>query len=304
MNPNAGKRKAFARLDEMHARFREARVRYEILLTEGPGHASELAFEACRIGRTVVVAAGGDGTTNEVVNGLMRFSEEGLAPSALGVLAVGRGNDFASGSDIPRGLAEGLACLFRDRRRPLDIGRVKGGDYPLGRYFCNGLGIGFDTLVGLEAAKMKFLRGPAAYVAGAIRTFVKFPTPPAVTVRYDDSVFTGRSGQISIMNGRRLGGAFWMAPGALTYDGLFDLCMSTTAFGRLAMARMIIRYTKGTQFGHPLMLSARARSFVVDSPGGGLVVHADGETICRDGTRVEIDVLPARLSLVCDRGAP
>jgi diacylglycerol kinase (ATP) len=303
LNPKAGKGKAFQRLDEIHARFQAARVDYEIILTAGPGHAVDLAFEAGSSGCAIVVAAGGDGTTNEVVNGLMRFSEGGRKPPVLGVLAVGRGNDFAFGSDIPSDLEKGLDCLFSDRRRPLDVGRVKGGDYPGGRYFCNGIGIGFDTVVGLEAAKMKSLHGSAAYLGGAIRTMIRYPRTPPLVLRYDDRTFIGPSTQINIMNGRRLGGIFWMAPEAMTYDGFFDLCMTTVKLSRLGMMGMIVRYIRGTQFSHPLILTDKARRFIVDSPEGGLAVHADGETICVDGTRVEAEVLPARLSIVCDCGA-
>lgn len=302
LNPKAGRGKALGKLLEIQERFRQAGVDYEILLTEGIGHATELAFEAGLAGRSVVVSAGGDGTANEIVNGLMRYAGQGREPPALGVLSVGRGNDFACGADLPADLPRGLDCLFADKRRPLDVGLVRGGDYPKGRFFCNGIGIGFDTIVGLEAMKMKRVRGSLAYALGAIRAFIKYPEGPSLSLRYDDREIRCRSQQINIMNGRRLGGLFWMAPEGNNHDGLFDLCMSTDQANRRQMVDIILRYTKGTQASHPLILTARAARFEIDAPGGGLVVHADGETICENGTRLEVEALAARLSIVCDIG--
>ena len=303
LNPKAGKGRAFAKLDEIRERFRRAGVRHEIALTEGAGHAVRLAEEAGRLGWSVVVAAGGDGTMNEAVNGLMLDADRGGTPPALGILAVGRGNDFACGADIPSELEKGLDCLFRDLRRPLDVGVVRGGDYPGGRYFCNGLGIGFDTVVGFEAAKMAHTHGSLAYVAGALRAFVHYPATPFLTLSYDGSTISCQSTQINIMNGRRLGGVYWMAPRGKNYDGLLDLCMIKDRLTRVQFLDIVMRYAKGTQERHPLILTARARRFVVESRERGLAVHADGETICADGSRVEVEVLPARLSIICECGA-
>lgn len=302
LNPKAGKGRALGKMDEIRSRFLNAGVDFEIILTEGVGHATELAFEAGGAGWNVVVAAGGDGTCNEIVNGLMRYSDQGKAPPVLGVLAVGRGNDFACGADIPKVLEAGLDCIFHDRRRPLDVGLVRGGAYPQGRYFCNGVGVGFDTIVGLEAAKLKYFHGSMAYIAGALRAFIKYPRTPVLTLSYDDKSISCRSTQLNIMNGRRLGGVYWMAPNGKNYDGLFDLCMIKARLSRPVFVDIIIRYTKGTQASHPLILTALAKRFAVDSPEGGLAVHADGETICENGKRVEVEVLPSRLAIICHCG--
>jgi YegS/Rv2252/BmrU family lipid kinase len=303
LNPKAGKGKALGKMDEIQSRFAASGVKYEIVLTERVGHATLLAAEAGAAGWTVVVAAGGDGTVNEVVNGLMGYESLGKEPPALAVLAVGRGNDFSAGADVPADLESGLDCIFADNRRPMDVGRVVGGDYPQGRYFCNGMGIGFDTIVGLEAAKMKRVHGAMAYVLGAVRTFIKYPKPPLVTVRYDGGEITCLSNQINVMNGRRLGGVFWMAPEGKNYDGLLDLGMLRDRLRRGQLFRMLIRYTKGTQLKHPLMLSARTVRLSVEALDGGLTAHADGETICVDGKQLEIELLPSRVELVCGLGA-
>ena len=119
---------------------------YDLVLTEGPQHAQKLARQAAEEGRPLVVAAGGDGTVNEVINGLMLANLNGNVRPSLAVLPVGRGNDFAYGMGVRETLEENIALIARDSRKWMDIGKVSGGDYPNGRYFGNGIGVGFDTI--------------------------------------------------------------------------------------------------------------------------------------------------------------
>jgi diacylglycerol kinase (ATP) len=300
-NPIAGKGKAAERIPEVEALFAERGLEYELRLTTGVWHAAELAREAAREGFGVVVAAGGDGTVNEVVNGLMLAAERGEALPAMGVLTVGRGNDFAYGADVPAELPACVEALAAGDARPMDVGRVVGGDYPKGRYFGNGIGIGFDTIVGLEAAKLKHVHGFMAYVIGALRTFIIYPTAPEVRLRHDGGEIVQKSHQISIMNGKRMGGTFFMAPQASNHDGLFDLCMAEE-LSRGDMIGLIARYTKGSQAGHPKIKIGRSSRFSIAAPQGGLVVHADGETICVNGSSLEIECLGGRIDLI--HGSP
>jgi diacylglycerol kinase (ATP) len=217
---------------------------------------------------------------------------------SMGVLSVGRGNDFAYGADIPAGLAACVDILVDGLVRPMDVGLVTGGDYPGGRHFGNGVGIGFDTIVGLEAAKMKRVHGFMSYVLGAVKTFAAFPEAPAVRVAFDGGAVEQRSHQISIMNGRRMGGTFFMAPRAVNHDGLLDLCMAER-LNRREMVGLIIRYTKGSQAGHPKIRMERSRRIEISAPEGGLVVHADGETICIDGRSIVAECLPSQIGIRC-----
>lgn len=301
LNPTAGKGKAAGFKSLIETRLAFAGVDFEIVLTAGVGHAAVLAQESASKGYGVVVAAGGDGTVNEVANGLYRAVEAGLEIPAMGHLAIGRGNDFASGADVPSRLEDGIACLLRDKRRSMDLGIVQGGDYPQGRCFCNGLGAGFDTIVGLEAARMRRVRGPIAYLFGALKTFVEFPAAPFVRLSWDMTVLEQRCIQINVMNGRRLGGRFWMAPEAKNDDGLLDLCVAGE-LTRAQMAGLLMRYTKGTQAGHPRIRTAQVPSVRLEAPEGGLVVHADGETICTNGRSLVIECIPGVIDMICDTG--
>ncbi|HOX92960.1 MAG TPA: diacylglycerol kinase family lipid kinase, partial [Spirochaetales bacterium] len=166
-----------------------------------------------------------------------------------------------------------------------------------GKYFCNGIGIGFDTMVGLEAAKMKWVHGFMAYVLGAAKCFINFPPAPSVSISYNGTTIARESRQISVMNGKRMGGAFYMAPDAKNYDGLLNLCVSNKA-NRLQLFGIIMRYARGSQANDKRFICDTAGHYRIEAPAGGLIVHADGETICTNGTSLDIRCLPGTLSAI------
>ena len=142
VNPLAGKGSALKAIPEIESLLNGLGLDYDIILTEYPGHAIQLAKDAGSNGYQTVVAVGGDGTANEVINGLMQDVEAGNLSANLAVLPVGRGNDFAFGMGVPQDLEEACKALAEAKTRKIDIGLVKGGDYPDGRYFGNGVGLG------------------------------------------------------------------------------------------------------------------------------------------------------------------
>jgi diacylglycerol kinase (ATP) len=301
LNPIAGKGKAAERIPEVEALLAARKIEYELRLTQGVWHAAELAREAAQEGFDVVVAAGGDGTVNEVINGLMLSHARGDTIPTMGVLAIGRGNDFAYGADLPENLEACVEVLAKGESRPMDVGRVVGGDYPQGRFFGNGLGAGFDTIVGLEAAKLKHVHGFMAYVIGALKTFIMYPAAPEVIISYGAGEVSLRSHLISIMNGKRLGGTFFFAPWAVNHDGLFDLSIAGE-LTRGDMVRLILAVTKGEHASDPKIRIGHSSRIEITAPGGGLVVHADGETICTDGKSLVVECHPSRVSILCSPG--
>ncbi len=302
VNPVADQGAALARLPEVKQLLADSRLEHEIVLTERPMHAAQLAEQAALDGVEAVIAAGGDGTANEVLNGLMRARPAARRLPALGVLCIGRGNDFAFGTGIPTDLAEGCLVLAEGYRRPMDVGLIVGGDFPQGRYFGNGIGVGFDAMVGLEAAKMKRVRGFMGYVLGALKALFLYYRAPLLRMERDGSSTEGLAIQISVMNGKRMGGTFFMAPEAVNDDGLLDLCMAG-APGRLQMVGLMLRYMKGTQAGRPHITTGRLREIALTALDGALVIHADGETICTAGATARGECLPAQVQVICRRPA-
>ncbi|MCL2557026.1 MAG: diacylglycerol kinase family lipid kinase [Treponema sp.] len=295
LNPTAGKGKAARKRGVIERILSESGRAFETLLTKGPGDAQHIARELPLGPDDVTVAAGGDGTCNEVVNGLL--SRHSDAPPLFGILPIGRGNDFAFTPGIPCD-AEGAArALVSGKTRPLDIGLVKGGDFPDGRYFANGVGIGFDTKVGLEAAKMKIKSG-LSYALGALITLARYEPSPVVRVRYGETDLTMPAVLVSVVNGRRMGGVFYMGPNAVLDDGLLDFCAVRRHPSRLGIVKIILKYTKGTQAGCAGVHMGASGHFLIEALEGGLVAHCDGETLCLDGKSLEISCLPGALRLV------
>ena len=272
---------------------------FDLVCTECPWHAAELAQQACADGYAVVVAVGGDGTSNEVLNGLMMAKQSGKT-AAMGMLCVGRGNDFAFGVGVPRGVQDGGRVLAQGHRRVIDVGRVVGGLYPQGRYFGNGVGIGFDAVVGFEALKMKRLSGFVSYIVAALKTIFLYYRAPLLRIEYDGQTLTLPALMVSIMNGRRMGGGFMMGPQAQPDDGLFDLCIA----GQVSHSRILAlvpHFMKGTQATQPSIKTARAQRVVVTAMEGVLPAHADGETLCTEGHELVMELLPRQVEVISER---
>lgn len=300
LNPVAGKGYAPKHIPVINKFLEENHCDYEIHLTHYPGHAITLAHDFAVKDNTAVIAAGGDGTCNEVINGLMQ-AKSNLTPKPLmGVLPIGRGNDFAFGAHIPDRLISSLLVLISGHSQPLDVGVVYGGDYPEGRYFGNGIGVGFDTLVGLEAARMKHIHGAAAYALGALKTLIKYPLAPEIELKFDDTKMQITPALVSIMNGNRMGGTFLMSPEANNNDGILNLCL-TKQGSRRELLKTMLHYTKGTQQSLKNTTTLQSPSFSLQAQSGHLAVHADGETICEAGSAIEVKCIPSAINIICKK---
>ncbi len=296
LNPIAGKGAGKRLYHEIVAKLKSLGLDYSIVQTERPGHGIELAGQAVAEKYDVVVAVGGDGTSNEVINGLMLAKRAGVGKAAMAVLPIGRGNDFAYSMHIPTDWKKAADLLVENPRRPLDIGFVVGELYPDGRYFGNGIGIGFDAVVGFVAAKSK-LTGMMAYLVAAIKTIYIYYKAPTVRLEMDDKTVTVKALMVSIMNGRRMGGAFFMAPDSRSDDGQFDLCV-VSQVSRSEIFKLIPRFMKGSQAGHPAVQFIRTHKLVASAAEGTLPAHADGETLCTEGHHLDIELLPGQFELI------
>ncbi len=303
VNPISGRGNGERSYPLIESRLRELGLSFEMVRTTAPGHAIRLAECASLEGYDVVVAVGGDGTASEVLNGLVQARISGVGRAALGLIPVGRGNDFAFGAGVPTGLETAVQALAGGQRRWIDVGFVKGGDYPAGRYFGNGVGIGFDAVVGFEALKLKRLHGFPSYIFAALKTIFLYFNAPTVRIEIDGQELVIPALMVSIMNGRRMGGGFFMAPEGQPDDGLFDLCIASQ-ISRTGIFMLIPRFLKGSQAGHPAIIMKRARQVSITAVQGSLPAHADGETLCFAGSSLELYLLPDTLEIVVPAIAP
>jgi diacylglycerol kinase (ATP) len=298
VNPVSGRGAGENSVPHLNHQLRAYGLDFNLVRTERPWHAAELAQGAVSDGYDVVVAVGGDGTANEVLNGLMHAKRNGAGRAALGLIGVGRGNDLAFGMGVPSGLDVGQRILYQDNRCTVDVGFLTGGMFPQGRFFGNGVGIGFDAVVGFEALKMKRIHGFLNYLLAALKTIFLYYQAPLVKIEYNGEGMEQLSLMVSIMNGRRMGGGFWMAPEAKVDDGLFDLCIAGQV-SKLGILALIPRFMQGTQASHPAVQTGRTKKIEVTALEGVLPAHADGETICTEGKRLTVELLTGEIDVIC-----
>lgn len=300
VNPVSGRGYAGRSLPLLEAELHRHHLDYKLVLTERPWHAADLAEQAARDGFDAVVVASGDGTANEVLNGLMRARQAGFDRTAMGQIAVGTGNDFAFGMGIPGGIEAGCRILAENYRRRVDVGFLRGGDFPNGRYFGNGVGVGFDAATGFVAARIRWTRGLLLYLIAALETIFVYYKAPTVFLAYDDREMTLSSLMISVMNGRRMGGGFFFAPNGDPADGIFDLCIAE-AVSQGRIFQLIPYFMKGTQATQKEVRMAQARQVTIKALQGTLPIHCDGETVCYEGSEIAIELLPQQIEFITQK---
>lgn len=297
LNPISGRGSGLQHKTLIEEFFTNNGLEYDLILTEKPGHAMELAENAVAQGFDFIVAAGGDGTCNEVLNGILAGNAKFNKNATMGVIPVGRGNDFAYSMGIPTDFDESLNCLKVHNTKSIDVGKVTGGFFPVGRFFGNGVGIGFDAVVGFEALKLKFLTGFPSYIVAALKTIFLYYTAPQLKIDLDEEQIIGRFLMVSIMNGIRMGGGFYMAPKSDPTDGKFSLCI-VNALGKFATFPMIMKFMKGSQEDDPMVRMLLSKKVKVTAVNGSIPSHADGETVCVEGSSIDIELIPSALELV------
>jgi lipid kinase YegS len=271
------------------ARQRAAGHRIEVRLTRESGDARRFVSEAGKV--DLVVAAGGDGTLNEVLHGLMNFS--GAVRPVLGIVPLGTANDFATGCGIPRDPAKALALCIKGEAVPIDVGKAND------HWFINAASSGFGAeITATTSPELKRLLGPAAYtVMGAIL---------AINLHHYQGklILPGReiisSGPVAIVgNGRQTGGGVQVAPRACIDDGLLDVLVvrqiSPTAL--LAAARELQQLPADGEY-----ISYWQTPWLEVHPEEAIPVNLDGEPLIFSTVRYEI--VPRAIQLIVPRNCP
>ncbi len=298
LNPHSGKGATGKRIPEIQQALHELGLNYSLTLTERPWHAAELARAAIVDGYDVLVAVGGDGTVNEILNGILSCQNENVGDALLGVLPVGRGNDFCFASGIPLDFKAACQTLAMGHLRTLDAGRISCDQNATVRYFGNGVGIGFDAVVSRLANQAK-LSGFLGYLIAALQTMYIYYRAPEMQIELSNETIRQRSLMVSVMNGRRAGGGFLMAPHADPGDGVFDLCIAKN-ISKARILWLIPRFIRGTQATHPAIQMKQDTHVTVTAIEGRLPVHLDGEVLSADVKELSVEILPGCLKVITD----
>ncbi len=280
-----------------------AGARYDLVETRAPGHAIELARQAVLDDWDTVASVGGDGTAHEALQGLVQAAQARGAWQAeqpAGVLAlvpIGTGNDYAWRLGLPHNDPE-TACriLLQGHRRAVDLGQVTD-EAGRSEFFLNHLGAGFEAATLIESLKIRRLRGFLLYLAAVLRVIPRYSRGWEMTIRHNGTDRTQSLALASVANGGRTGGGFMMAPGAALDDGQLDLICGHTP-NMAVMFWLLPHVIRGTHISKTRYVTAtRTPSLELEAPGG-VPVHLDGEVFRTDARRLEIRVLPKRLSVI------
>ncbi len=297
VNPTSGAGNGAKLMPVVSEWLRANAIDFDMQATEYPWHAAKITEEAIEQGFDVIVSMGGDGTANEVINGIQIAQKLGLRPVKMAVIPVGRGNDFAFSMKMPLTYLEGCQALKNPKIKKIDIGFVRGGLYPDGRYFGNGIGIGFDAVVGFQAVKYKKLGGFPSYILGVLETIFLYFKGPRLKLVMDNETLEVNPLMVSIMNGIRMGGGFMMAPKSIQDDGKFDICL-VSELSRIATILLVPKFFSGTQEEHKAVKFYHPSRISITTLRGSIPAHADGETICTKGDSLDIELLPQAQEII------
>jgi len=264
--------------------------------TAYPTHAVELARQAAEQGYEIVIAAGGDGTVHEVVNGLMQ-APAGKRP-LLGVVPIGSGNDFSSAIGVDARPEFALRQIFTAEPKRFDIGHLSDN---LGRneYWINAVGIGFDTIVTIRSRKITLLRGFLIYLVAVIQTILLNHEAPRMRIKTNREDWELEMLLFVMCNGGREGGGFYVQPDARPDDGVFHYA-GIQHVSRPMMFRLLPEVMKGThgRFKQVRMGEFQRLELASDRP---LFIHTDGEIFAGFGMDVrhlDVEILPGEIKIL------
>jgi YegS/Rv2252/BmrU family lipid kinase len=295
-NPSAGRGKSAERWRQVQELLSR---RADFRPTDAAGHATELAAQAAGEGFATIVAAGGDGTVHEVMNGIMMASRPEVVFS---VLPLGSGNDYARALRVPFDPSGMVERLFSSAIWPVDVGKAVV-DGQRQHYFCNTLGLGLSGAVTYEAKQIRWLRGIPLYGWAALKGIVKhFHSIPIRLAEGADELTTHLL-YLAVAIGQAEGGGFVVAPDARLDDGWFDI-LHVTKMNRLQAMTYLPRMALGLLPANCATIQRRRAQHLKIVGERPFAMHADGELLAspRQGvTECEITILPGRLKI---RGSP
>ncbi|MBI1743312.1 diacylglycerol kinase family lipid kinase [Candidatus Acetothermia bacterium] len=275
LNPACGRGQGRKLLTQLQQELAKQKLEYELYRTERPIDATKAATEAGKR-FSVVVAAGGDGTVNEVVNGLVGTGV------AFGVIPIGSGNDFAKCLNVPPDVRAAVQILKNAKRRCVDIAKL--GD----RYFTNGLGIGLDGAISHRNRAIKYLHGKAAYMWAAVSEACSYRAS-SIQMKTPSWEYSGRFLLAGASNGHCHGGDFLLAPHAKIDDGLLDIHL-VTDMKPLRRLMQIPKVKQGQHLTLPevQMHQAPWLELTTEVP---LLAHLDGEPFLMQPGQVRVHVV-------------
>lgn len=276
VNPVAGRGRTGRLWPQMEAILRQRGQPYRVTLTTAPGEAVEIAREAAEDGAEAIVGVGGDGTTGEIVNGVLT-SRRPATP--IGAVPTGTGNDFVRGQGLPLSWESMLQSILEGSQpAPVDAFEVEDGQGSR-RYAINSIGIGFDAYVAHLAHSRRWLKhlGSLAYAFGAAGGLITFRPTVSRLLLDGAPVHSNGTWLIACTNTDRVAGGMKLCPGAHPADGQLNLCLASGVSALRILQLMVLSF-QGKHAGRPgvHLLSGREAVISAEHP---LPVHIDGDPV-------------------------
>lgn len=295
VNPVAGAGRTGRLWPQIMGLFKGHGLRFEHDITEAPGHAIELAKNAARKGYEMVISVGGDGTINEIVNGL--YAAGNIGDALLGIISTGTGGDYIRTIGIPRRYEDACRRFLQPKKRTVDLGIVEyaSNGHRAERIFVNFAGMGFDAeIVRRTTQQFKALGSMPSYLLGTLTTLLSYVNRD-ISIIVDGQAEDRRVCTVIMNNGKYGGGGMFTAPHADLSDGLLDVLI----VGNLSkpdLLRSLPRIYKGTHLTHPKVTMKKAKEIEVRCLGGRMHLQADGELLGEVPARFRI--LPSALNVI------
>jgi len=282
INPNSGKGSAFKKSQSIIAEFKKRNVDFEYELTNASREAVRIAREAS--GKfEKIVAVGGDGTVNEVGEGVVG------GDSIFCVIPLGSGNDFAKELKIPSKINSAVDLLLNGSVRTIDVIKVND------RVSLNTAGVGFNALVSKNVGQIKYLRGVSVYIWGVVKSAVNYEAIPMKIV-INDRVIEGKIFMVAICNSKSEGGGFIVAPEAINDDGFFDV----TFIREIGYPKLLLNISSalnGKLNKLDEVKTIRSDKITIESEFP-MPLHVDGEVVSMNSKYVEASILKGALRVI------
>jgi diacylglycerol kinase (ATP) len=291
LNPYANRWGAKEKAADVERALMAVSLNYHLTITDRPQMGAAIAKTAVLDGYEAVIAAGGDGTISEVVNGLMQANPAGPT-IPMGIIPLGSANDFSKMAGLPEDIAGAVQVIAAGQTRPIDVGQIQLPERV--HYFNNNSAVAMEPMITLEHIKIKRISGELRYYVALLKGIIKMKAWQMRLV-WDDGHYEGPTYLLSLCNSPRTGG-FMMAPGALLDDGRFDFVLAPEV-SKVTVLAILLRLLRGTHIEHPQVTFERTTRLTIESrPGTPL--HADGEILGTAVSPITYQILPGQLTLL------
>lgn len=292
LNPYANRWGALKRQPEAETALKNAGVDFDLVVSEYPGHGIELAAQALKDGFDPIIAAGGDSTYNEIVNGIVKAAGQSPIETRFGILPMGTANDLADNLGIPTNLNEAAKVIADGHHRRIDVCQVNE------RCFLNNSAVGLETAVSVQQTQMKRTKGIVRYLLATLITIMRNPQWQ-MELTWDDGHFSGDVTLVSIGNNPRTGGIFYTVPNADPFDGKLSFVYGSI-LKRLEILKVLpqtMKPAEGNYVEHPAVHEIHSTWLRIRTKPT-TPVHTDGEVIDHAINELEYRVHPGRVPML------